>query len=192
MVNKNNLQIIAFESSKIWENWLAENHGNSIGLWLRIFKKDAGIMSIDYAQALDVALCYGWIDGQKKTYDKKSWLQKFTPRRSKSIWSKRNVKHVARLIKSGKMKPDGLKVAAAKRDGRWEKAYASPSTMTMPDDFMKELSKNKKDEAFFGTLNKANIYAIGWRLETAKKPETREKRMRIILEMLAKGKKFHD
>ncbi|MDE2590246.1 MAG: YdeI/OmpD-associated family protein, partial [Patescibacteria group bacterium] len=159
----------------------------------RIFKKDTGIKSIDYAQALDVALCYGWIDGQKKTHDEKSWLQKFTPRRSKSMWSKRNVEHVARLIKLGKMKPAGLKeVETAKRDGRWEKAYTSPSTMIMPRDFMEELSKNKKAKAFFKTLNKANTYAIGWRLETAKKPETREKRMKSILEMLTKGKKFHD
>lgn len=193
MVNKNNLQIIAFESSKTWERWLAENHRNSVGIWLRIFKKDAGIKSIDYSQALDVALCYGWIDGQKKTCDKKSWLQKFTPRRSKSMWSKRNVEHVARLVKSGKMKPAGLKeVEIAKHDGRWKKAYASPSTMIMPRDFMEELSRNKKAKIFFETLNKANIYAIGWRLETAKKPETREKRMKLIFEMLTKGKKFHD
>jgi uncharacterized protein YdeI (YjbR/CyaY-like superfamily) len=192
-MSTNNLQIIAFESSKIWEDWLAENHGNPVGLWIRIFKKDSGITSIDYAQALDVALCYGWIDGQKKTYDKKSWLQKFTPRRAKSMWSKRNIENVERLIKSKKIKPPGLKeVEAAKRDGRWEKSYASPSTMIMPDDFMNELAKSKKAKAFFMTLNKANTYAIGWRLQTAKKPETREKLMRTILEMLSKGEKFHD
>ena len=193
MTNKNNLQIIAFESSKTWEDWLAENHETSIGLWLHIFKKNSEIESVDYAQALDVALCYGWIDGQKKTYDKKSWLQKFTPRRAKSMWSKRNVENIARLVKSRKMKPPGLKeVEAAKQDGRWKKSYTSSSTMVMPGDFMKELAKNKKAEAFFKTLNKANTYAIGWRLETAKKPDTREKRMKIILEMLSKGKKFHD
>jgi uncharacterized protein YdeI (YjbR/CyaY-like superfamily) len=193
MVDKNDLQIIAFESSKSWEHWLAVNNGDSIGLWLRIFKKDSETTSVDYVQALDVALCYGWIDGQKKTYDKKSWLQKFTPRRPKSMWSKRNVANVTRLIKSKKMKPPGLKeVEAAKRDGRWRKSYAPPSTMVMPDDFMNELTKNKKAETFFKTLNKANTYAIGWRLQTAKKPETREKRLKMILEMLSKGKKFHD
>ena len=146
-----------------------------------------------YAEGLDEALCCGWIDGQLDKYDEKSWLRKFTPRRSKSVWSKRNIEHVNRLIQAGKMKLAGLKeVEAAKADGRWERAYDSPSAMQVPEDFLKELSKDKKAKAFFETLNKANTYAIAWRLQTAKKPETREKRMKAILEMLKRGEKLHD
>ena len=148
--------------------------------------------TITYAEALDVALCYGWIDGQKKPYDTKSWLQKFTPRRPKSIWSKRNREHIARLEKSGKMRAAGGKqVAAAKADGRWEQAYDSQSNMVVPADFLKELAKNKKAETFFKLLNKTNTYAIVWRIQTAKKIETRDKRMKAILEMLKKEEKFH-
>ena len=148
--------------------------------------------TITYAEALDVALCYGWIDGQKKPYDTKSWLQKFTPRRPKSIWSKGNREHIARLEKSGKMRAAGSKqVAAAKADGRWEQAYDSQSNMVVPADFLKELAKNKKAETFFKLLSKTNTYAIVWRLQTAKKIETRDKRMKAILEMLKKEEKFH-
>jgi uncharacterized protein YdeI (YjbR/CyaY-like superfamily) len=184
--------IQAFESQKDWQRWLAKNYSKSNGIWLRFFKKDSGVKSIRYDEALDEALCYGWIDGQLKKYDEKSYIQKFTPRRPKSIWSKRNREHVARLISLGKMREAGLKeIEAAKADGRWEQAYDSPSAMKVPEDFMKELSKNKKAKMFFESLNKANTYAILWRLQTAKKPETREKRMKAILEMLKEGKKFH-
>ncbi|MCF8446984.1 MAG: YdeI/OmpD-associated family protein, partial [Bacteroidia bacterium] len=155
-------------------------------------KKDSGKPTISYSEALDIALCYGWIDGQKKAFDEYAWLQKFCPRRAKSIWSKINTGHVERLIKDGRMRPAGLlAVENAKADGRWEKAYDSPSKMTIPEDFLKELSKNKKAEAFFKNLNKTNLFSIGFRLITAKKPETREKRMKEIIEMLAKGEKFH-
>lgn len=189
---KSDLQIISFTSSSEWEQWLDQHHTLQKGIWIRFYKKDAGIPSITYAEALDEALCYGWIDGQAKKYDEKSYLQKFTPRRSKSIWSKRNTTYIERLEKEGKMKPSGWKeVAAAKADGRWEKAYDSPSNMTIPDDFMAALSTNKKAKAFFETLNKANLYSIAWRLQTAKKPATREKRKKAILEMLEKGEKFH-
>ena len=172
--------------------WLAIHHDTSKGVWLRLFKKQSGITSITYSDALDAALCYGWIDGQKKSYDTESWLQKFTPRRPKSIWSKRNREHIARLEEAGQMKAAGTKqVEDAKTDGRWEQAYDSPSNMVVPADFLKELAKDKKKETFFKTLNRANVYAIVWRLQTAKKPETRNKRMKAILEMLHKGEKFH-
>ena len=184
--------IRSFTTTKELTSWLAKHHAVSIGIWMQLFKKKSGIDSVTYSEALDVALCYGWIDGQKKPYDAESWLQKFTPRRPKSIWSKRNREHVARLEKSGKMKAAGIKqVEAAKADGRWEQAYDSPSNMVVPVDFLKELAKNKKAETFFKTLNKTNTYAIVWRLQTAKKPETKNKRMKAILEMLKKGEKFH-
>jgi uncharacterized protein YdeI (YjbR/CyaY-like superfamily) len=147
---------------------------------------------VTYDQALEVALSYGWIDGQLKTYDAESWLRKFTPRRAKSSWSKRNTDIVRRLMRAGKMKPAGLKeVRAAKADGRWANAYDPGSTMELPADFLRRLSRNKKAEAFFQTLTRTNTYAIAWRLQTAKRPETREKRMNAILAMLANGEKFH-
>lgn len=190
---KNDLQIISFKSSKAWAGWLAKNHSKSAGIWIRCFKKNSGVASITHPEALEEALCYGWIDGQAKKYDEESWLQKFTPRRAKSIWSKRNIEHVSRLTKAGKMRAPGLKeVERAKMDGRWERAYDSPGTMEVPEDFLKELSRNKKAKSFFEALNKTNIYSITWRLQTAKKPETREKRMKTILGMLSKGKKFHE
>jgi len=192
-MNKTDLPIISFKSPKDWASWLAKNHAKSNGIWLRLFKKDSGVATVTYAEALGEALCYGWIDDQLEKYDEKSWLRKFTPRRPKSVWSKRNIEHVNRLTDAGKMKPSGLKeVEAAKADGRWEKAYDSPSAMQVPDDFLKELAKDKKAQAFFETLNKANTYAIAWRLQTAKKSETRAKRMKAILEMLKRGEKFHD
>lgn len=186
------LQIVSFETPAQWKKWLAENHENPNGIWLRIFKKASGQKSISYDQALDEALCYGWIDGQKNKYDEKSWIQKFTPRRPKSSWSKRNTEHVKRLIQTKKMRSAGLKqVEAAKKDGRWDQAYDSSSNSTIPEDFLKELKKNKKAQAFFATLNKSNLYAITYRLQTAKKPETRKKRIQTILEMMEKCKKFH-
>ena len=192
MANKTEIPIISFASDKEWEYWLVKNHANSNGLWLRIFKKDSGNKTVTYAEAIDVALCYGWIDGQKMSNDEQSWLQKFTPRKAKSIWSKVNTEHVERLTRDGKMKPPGIKVVKeAKADGRWEKAYSSASKMTIPEDFLKELNKNKKAEAFFKTLNKSNQYSIGFRLQTAKTEETRLKRMKMILDMMKKEMKFH-
>jgi len=185
------LPIIQFETTETFETWLVENHETLSGLWMKIFKKDSKKKTITYAEALDVALCFGWIDGQKKTFDEESWLQKFTPRREKSIWSKVNIGHIERLTNEGRMRPAGLKaIEKAKADGNWEKAYDSSSKMTIPEDFLKEISKNKKAEAFFLTLNKTNLFSIGFRLQTAKKQETRTKRMKEIIEMLAKGEKF--
>jgi uncharacterized protein YdeI (YjbR/CyaY-like superfamily) len=190
--DKAEADIIPFKSPRDFEKWLAKNHAVSKGIWIHFFKKDSGRKSITYQEALDEALCYGWIDGQLKKYDEQSWLHRFTPRNPKSIWSKRNTEHIERLTKLGKMKPAGLAEAEkAKADGRWEKAYDSPGKMTIPDDFMKALNLNRKAKAFFATLNRANLYSIGWRLQTAKKPETRIKRMQTIIAMLEKGKTFH-
>ena len=191
-MNETGLPIIAFNSPKAWASWLAQNHKKSSGLWLRLFKKGSGVASVTYAEALDEALCYGWIDGQLNKYDEKSWLRKFTPRRPKSVWSKKNIAHIDRLTRAGKMKSAGRKeVEAAKADGRWKRAYDSPSAMQIPADFLKALSQDKKAKAFFATLNKANTYAIAWRLQTAKRPETRAKRLQAILAKLKKGEKFH-
>jgi uncharacterized protein YdeI (YjbR/CyaY-like superfamily) len=165
---------MSFASAPALRAWLVKNHIGSDGILLRIYRKGSGIATVSYAEALDQALCYGWIDGQKLPGDKQSWLQTFTPRRPKSGWSKKNTAHAERLIKSGEMTAAGLKeVDAAKSD------------------FLKKLAGNKKAKAFFATLNKTNLYSIAYRLQTAKKPETREKRMQAIVEKLARGEKFH-
>lgn len=190
--DKSDLPILSFENQSEWEKWLRINYEQTTGFWMRIYKKGSNVKSINYAEALDEALCFGWIDGQKKSYDEQSFLQRFTPRRSRSIWSKRNIENVARLEKAGKLKPSGIReIEAAKTDGRWAAAYDPASVMEIPEDFTIELSRNKKALAFFEGLNKTNKYAIAWRLQTAKKPETREKRMKEILLMLAMGQKFH-
>jgi uncharacterized protein YdeI (YjbR/CyaY-like superfamily) len=181
-----------FETAEEWRQWLAKHHAVSSGLWIRIFKKGSGVRTVSYAEALDEALCFGWIDGQKNAYDATSWLQKFTPRRPKSIWSKRNRDHIARLVKEERMMAAGLaEVEAAQSDGRWDDAYDGPRTMDVPEDFLKELKADKNAYAFFKTLNRANIYAIAWRLQTAKKPETRARRMEALLAMMRQRKKLH-
>jgi uncharacterized protein YdeI (YjbR/CyaY-like superfamily) len=150
------------------------------------------VATVTYAQALDRALCFGWIDGQKKPHDNQSWLQKFTPRRKRSGWSKINTQHAVRLIESGEMESAGLEeVNAAKSDGRWRAAYDSFATAAVPNDFLSALAKNKKAKDFFETLNKTNLYSIAYRLQTAKKPETRTRRIEQIIQMLARGEKFH-
>src|SRR5580700_5413135 len=153
------MKTMSFTSARELRAWLAKNHSRSEGILLRIYKKGSGVSTVTYAEALDQALCFGWIDGQKRPYDKQSWLQKFTPRRPKSGWSKNNTRHAERLIKAGEMAPSGLKAAkAAKADGRWKAAYDSSSNAAVPDDFIKELARNKKANAFFETLNKTNLY----------------------------------
>jgi uncharacterized protein YdeI (YjbR/CyaY-like superfamily) len=185
-------ETLSFATPREWERWLSKNQDRTEGIWLRFFKKASGVPSVTYDEALDGALCYGWIDGQLKPGDARSYLRKFTPRRAKSPWSKRNIDHVRRLTKAGRMKPAGLtEVRAARADGRWESAYDPGSTMTIPADFLERLSTNRKAKEFFSTLNKANTYAIGWRLQTAKKPETRERRLTQILALLARGEKLH-
>ena len=189
---KETAPVIFFKDDAAFAKWLAANHTNPTGAWLQMYKKGTGVESITYAAALDVALCYGWIDGQKKSYDAESWIQKFTPRRAKSIWSKRNIEHTERLIKDKRMKPQGIQeIEAAKKDGRWHRAYDAPSKMEVPADFLLKLGKFKRATAFFEGLNKANKYAIAWRLQTAVKPETRAKRMELIIDMLKRGEKFH-
>ena len=190
------METLIFKTPPEFTAWLKAHHARAPGVWVRFLKKahkeSSGEKSINYAQALDVALCYGWIDSQSNKLDEKSYVQKFTPRGPKSVWSKRNREHIARLIKEKRMTPVGLAaVAAAKKDGRWARAYDGSKAMKIPTDFLKELSKRKKAKAFFDTLNKANLYAIGYRLQTAKKPETRERRKAAILAQLESGKKFH-
>jgi uncharacterized protein YdeI (YjbR/CyaY-like superfamily) len=190
---KNELPVMAFASAKEWGRWLAGSHARSGGVWLRFFKKDSGTASVSHAEALAIAICYGWIDGQLKKFDVTSWLRKFTPRRPQGIWSKRNREMAEQLTAAGKMKPGGvMEIESAKQDGRWDRAYDSPSKMEVPADFLKALAKNRRAKTFFATLNKANTYAITWRLQTAKKPETRQKRLQAILEMLADGRQFHE
>jgi uncharacterized protein YdeI (YjbR/CyaY-like superfamily) len=186
------LPVKSFASEAAFEKWLQTNHVRSSGLWLRFFKKSATRKALMYRGALNVALRYGWIDGQVKKFDDISYLHKFTPRGAKSLWSKVNREHVERLEKEGRMRPAGLAaVAAAKKDGRWDKAYDSPSKMEIPADFLKALAKDKKAKSFFDKLNRANRYSIAWRLQTAKKSETRQKRMGAIIAMLNREEKFH-
>jgi uncharacterized protein YdeI (YjbR/CyaY-like superfamily) len=186
------LPTVPFESKKKWAAWLAKQHDKSAGVWLKLAKKDSGFASVTYEEALDVALCYGWIDGQKRGFDDKYWLQKFTPRGPKSIWSKINTEKAEKLIASGQMKPAGLKaVEAARQDGRWEAAYSSQKNISVPEDFQAALEKNKKAKAYFATLNSANRYAILFRIQTAKKTETRAKRIQQFIEMLDRGEKLH-
>lgn len=188
----NDYPIIECKTQEEFAKWLAKNHTTVPGVWIRMFKKATAIPTVTHDQALDEALCYGWIDGQVKSYDEKSWIQKFTPRRPRSTWSKRNIEHIERLTKLGKMQPEGLaEVEKAKADGRWAAAYDSPSTMTIPEDFLKALTNNKKAKETFETLNKSNTYAIAWRIQTAKKPETKERRIKTIIEMLEKGEKLY-
>ena len=182
----------SFRSPKELRAWLAKEHTRAPGLLLRIYKKDSGVPSVTYAEALDQALCFGWIDGQKLPFDASSWVQKFTPRRAKSGWSKMNVAHVDRLIQEGQMTPAGLKeVEAAKADGRWTTAYDSSANATVPPEFVRELARNAKAKQFYATLNRANLYSIAYRLQTAKRPETKIKRIKLIIDMLARGEKFH-
>jgi uncharacterized protein YdeI (YjbR/CyaY-like superfamily) len=186
------IPVILFERPQDWADWLDQHHATSSGLWLQLAKKASGIPSITYHEALEIALCYGWIDGQKKSYDESTWLQKFTPRGPKSIWSKINREKAQKLIESGQMKPAGLKaVEAARQDGRWDAAYDSPRQAGVPDDFQAELDKNPEAKAFFDTLNRQNKYAIFHRIQTAKKAETRARRIQQFIEMLEKKEKLY-
>ncbi len=189
---KTELPIIPFQSQKKWRDWLSINHVKSDGVWLQLYKKNSGVKSINHAQALEEALCFGWIDGQARSYDEQSYLQKFTPRRERSTWSKRNTEIIEKLYNEGKMHASGIaEVEKAKADGRWANAYDSPSNMKIPEDFLTELANYPDALKFYNTLNKTNLYSISWRLQTAKKVETRQKRIRTIIEMLSQNKKFH-
>ena len=179
------LPTLPFASVLLLEQWLFKHHDQLDGVWIKIAKKASGVASVTHDEALDVALCYGWIDGQRNSYDDRYFLQKFTPRRPRSLWSKRNIDKVAMLMAAGKMQSSGLaEIEAAKQDGRWEAAYDSQKNMVVPKDFLKALGKDKQAQAFFNTLSKSNVYAIAWRLETAKKSETRKRRFDALLAML--------
>lgn len=184
--------ILEVRSAAEFRRWLDKHHDTVDGIWLKLYKKASGKQTFTYDEALDEALCYGWIDGLVNKFDEEAYIQRFTPRRPRSIWSKRNTEHIARLIKEGKMHPAGLKqVELAKADGRWDQAYASPSNTQPPPDFLQALHQDKEATAFYNTLNKTNTYAISFRIHTAKKPETRERRIKQIVEMLHQKKKFH-
>ena len=186
------LPIIAFEHARAWADWLVSHHASSRGVWIKLAKKGSGIPSVTYPEALDVALAWGWIDGQKGRYDDTAWLQKFTPRGPRSIWSKINREKALALIASGEMQPPGLaEVDRAKQDGRWDAAYDSPSRATVPEDFAAALAANARAAEFFSTLNAANRYAVLWRIQTVKKAETRARRIAEFVEMLARHEKLH-
>lgn len=186
------LPIIPFARPEDWEAWLAEHHAAAAGIWLQLAKKDSGTPSITYQEALDVALCYGWIDGQKKSYDANAWLQKFTPRGPRSIWSKINRDKVEALIGAGRMQPAGLlAVERAQQDGRWQAAYDSQRSMAVPDDFQAALELHPEAQSFFATLNSANRYAMLFRIQTAKKAETRARRIEQFIAMLERHEKLH-
>ncbi len=181
-----------FETQNDWDNWLAENHPESIGVWLKIAKKGKGVTSVTYAEALDTAICYGWIDGQKQRFDDQFFLQKFTPRRPRSLWSKINREKVENLIAAGKMQPAGMaEIEAAKADGRWDAAYDSSGNMTVPKELQAALDANPTAKAFFETLNKTNRYSFCFRVQTARNPETRNARIEKLIAMLENGEKFH-
>ncbi len=184
--------VIAFASAAAFRQWLTRHHADHSGIWLKIAKNGSGIRTVTYAEALDEALCFGWIDGQKKSFDATSFLQKFTKRGKRSAWSKINVGHVTRLEKEGRMKAAGLAaVAAAKADGRWAAAYHSSSTAEMPEDFLTALAGEPAAKAFFDTLNKTQRYSFFFRITTAKKAETRNKRIADFVKMLKRGETLH-
>src|SRR6478609_9355706 len=169
------LEILQFGTQQNWESWLEKNHRQQDGVWLKFAKNNSGETTVTYGEAVETGLCYGWIDSQVKTFDEKFYLQKFTPRRAKSLWSKVNREKIEKLITAGKMKPAGLaQVEAAKADGRWNAAYSSASTIQMPADFQKALNKNKKAADFFAGLSSSNRYAILFRLENTKRAENRQ------------------
>ncbi len=188
----NTLPIEIFERQRDWATWLKNNHKTSTGVWLQLAKKDTGVQSVSYDEAIEVALCFGWIDGQKKTHSEQYWLQKFTPRSDKSVWSKINKAKALALIKVGKMKPAGLKeVARAKQDGRWNAAYDSASKSVVPSDFQSALDGNTRAKKFFATLDSRNRYAVLFRIQTAKNPEIRAKKISQFVQMLERHEKVH-
>ncbi|MGH9613787.1 MAG: YdeI/OmpD-associated family protein [Bryobacteraceae bacterium] len=186
------LPTFLFQNPKAWDVWLDRNYSSSPGIWLRLARKASGVKSVSYAEALEVALCYGWIDGQKKGESENAWLQKFTPRAKQSIWSKINREKALALIESGRMKTAGFNaIEHAKKDGRWEAAYDSQSAAAVPVDLQAALDKNARAKSFFATLDSHNRYAVLFRIHTAKKAETRAKRIQKFVEMLEKHEKLH-
>jgi uncharacterized protein YdeI (YjbR/CyaY-like superfamily) len=185
---KSGLPIMAFPSRDAWAAWLDEHHTDSTGTWLALLKKGAGEAGISYSDAVEVALCYGWIDGQAGKLDDRFWLQRFTPRRAKSIWSRVNRDRALALMARGEMQPAGLReVERAQADGRWQAAYEPPSTMEVPDDLRQALAANPAAAEAFAALNRTNRYSILHRIHAAKKPETRTRRIETFVAMLAEG-----
>ncbi|EAY65628.1 conserved hypothetical protein [Burkholderia cenocepacia PC184] len=183
---------LTFASQAEWESWLGQNGGTSTGAWLRFAKKGAGQRTVTYEEAVESALCHGWIDGQKKAESEQYWLQRFTPRSAKSIWSKINKDKAEALIVAGRMRPAGLReIERAKQDGRWEAAYTSASNSIVPDDLQAALDANPKAAKFFATLNSRNRYAILFRIQHARKPETRARKIAEFIDMLKRGETFH-
>ena len=183
------LPVMLFESGEAWQSWLEDQHATSGGVWLKIAKKDSRASSVSYAQALEIAICYGWIDGQKGSLDETYWLQRFTPRKPGGRWSKINTEKAAELIAAGRLRPAGLReVELAKADGRWDAAYHSQSRATVPDDLQRRLDENPAAAAFFATLDSHNRYVILYRIQNAK-PQNRAKRIDEFVAMLAEGKK---
>ncbi|HEY5053863.1 MAG TPA: YdeI/OmpD-associated family protein [Solirubrobacterales bacterium] len=186
------LPIVLFATPADLETWLEQNHETSQGLWLKIAKKGSGVDSVTYGEALELALCFGWIDSQKRGFDERCFLQRFTPRRPRGKWSRINRDKAEGLIASGSMRPAGLgEVDAAKADGRWKAAYEGQRTAKAPDDLQRELDSNRAAREFFATLSSSNRYAIVYRLNDAKKPETRERRLRKFVAMLERGESIH-
>ena len=182
--------ILSVGQRRDWADWLETNNGTSSGVWLELAKKGSAVTSLTYSQAVDVALCYGWIDGQSRSRSEEHWLVKFTPRGKRSIWSKRNREKVLALIAGGDMQPAGLaEVERARADGRWDAAYDSPSQMTVPEDLQAALDMNAAAKAFFEELDSRNRYAILFRVQTAKRPQTRQKHIQDFVEKLVRNEK---
>ncbi len=182
-----------FTTQAQWAGWLEKNHRKSEGLWLRLAKKGSRLRSVNYGEALEIALCYGWIDGQKRGESEQTWLQRFLPRSAKSIWSKINCGKATALIAGGDMKAAGLEaVEAAKKDGRWDAAYDSPKAAKVPPDFRAALEENPRARDFFAALDGANRYAVLVRIQTVKKEETRARKIREFVEMLERHERIHE
>jgi uncharacterized protein YdeI (YjbR/CyaY-like superfamily) len=182
-----------FATQKDWATWLEKNHRKSGGLWLRLAKKGSTLRSVTYQEALEIALCYGWIDGQKRGESDEAWLQRFLPRNAKSIWSKINREKATALIASGRMKGAGLQaVEAAKKDGRWSAAYDSPKGAKVPPDFQAALNASPRANEFFLSLDGANRYAVLFRIQTVKKAETRARKIRDFVGMLDRAERIHE
>jgi len=192
MESKQDLPIIAFASQQEWEVWLAAQPPTSRGLWLKIAKKDAGVETVSYAEALESALCYGWIDGQRAAHDERFFLTRFTPRGRKSKWSQINRAKATELLQQGRMTPAGVaQVEQARQDGRWDAAYEAQSAATVPADLQRALDEHPAAQAFFATLDSRNRYAILYRLQDARKPETRARRIAQYVAMLGEQKKLY-
>jgi uncharacterized protein YdeI (YjbR/CyaY-like superfamily) len=186
------LPVLGFADAAALESWLAQQHASSPGLWLKIAKKGSGATGVSYQEALEVALCYGWIDGQKGALDDEYWLQRFTPRKPGSRWSEINTEKAAELIAAGRMRPAGMReVELAREDGRWDAAYAGQRSMAVPEDLERELAGNEAARAFFATLSGANRYAILYRIADAKRAETRARRIAKYVAMLAAHETIH-